>query len=144
MALVRRLKLLPWKELLPVAALTTVVTLALDFLLFLGFEHLPPIHRMFQLLLSPGLGTLVVLGIGIAMGVLAVYALERLYQPILINAASLWALFFCVLLLVLCVRVLPLPGLILGQGSPVLFGVLLGIFWKGRPYCRGTSRCRRC
>lgn len=68
-------------------------------------------------------------------GVLAVYILERFYPQVLINSSSLWALIPCLALTLWLKSLLPLFVLV-SLSYPNLVAVLVGVFWKGRPYWR--------
>jgi hypothetical protein len=71
----------------------------------------------------------------VGVGALAVYLLKRFYPQVLINTASLWALIPCLLLFLFIKSLLPIPGLV-NLTYPQLLGIIVGVFWKGRPYWR--------
>lgn len=84
------------------------------------------------MLFSPPLGLLVAFAITVGVGALAVNCLERLNRPA-ITTSSLWALVLCLAIVLLLRGFLPLPGVI--QLDQLQFiGLVVGIFWKGRPY----------
>jgi hypothetical protein len=141
---VSRLKLFPWKELLQIAAVSIIGFVVLDISVTIAIVNSTGIEPVLKLLL-PSFAVLVNQTAGLGLGVLAVAILERFYrQRVYITAGSLWALFFCLLLGLLIVYSLPIPGLIIrGIGQIPLLGLVLGIFWKGRPYCRSASGYRR-
>lgn len=131
----RRLQYLPWRSLLQVSGLTFILVTLVEFLLSLGTLHSPLIRNALSLLFAPPLGILIFVAAAVGVGVLAVYLLERLYPQIFINRASLWALIPCLLLFLLLKSLLPIPGLV-NLTYPQLLGIIVGVFWKGRPYWR--------
>jgi CHASE2 domain-containing sensor protein len=72
----------------------------------------------------------------IGVGALAVYLLERFYQQVIINTASLWALVLCLALFLFLKSLVPLMPILVNFEQIQLIGIILGIFWKGRPYWR--------
>lgn len=131
----QRLKYLPWRSLLPVAGITTAIVAAVELVLAWGLTHSPSLYNAFALLYAPPLGTLVSLAFAIGMGALAVYVGER-SNSLIFNASTLWALAFCLLLGLFLKSLLPIPGLIVDLSQFSFLGILVGIFWKGRPYWR--------
>jgi hypothetical protein len=134
---------LPWQELLQSAGLAIVIFVAADYLLAQAVQHWIFLQRVFQVLLSPGITLITLVVVGMGLGALGVYSLERLYSPHLyIGSKELWGLLLCLLLLFLTALVLPIPGLFLStvmgqqQAGTALLGMTLGIFWKGRSYNR--------
>ena len=130
----RRLKFLPWRSLLQVAALTTIIVAVLEFLLGLGYTH-PVIHSTLSMLYASPLGLLINFAVAVGVGALGVYLLERFAQKVIINTASLWALVLCLALL-LFLKSLLLPPVLVDLNQTQLIGIVLGVFWKGRPYWR--------
>lgn len=131
-----RLKYLPWRSLLQVAGLTIAIVIFLEILLRWGLVQSAAGQRMLAFLLSPPLGMIMVLVAAVGVGVLAVYLLERFYRNIFINSASLWALVPCLALAVFLKSLLPLPNLLVNLSYPQLIGIVVGVFWKGRPHWR--------
>lgn len=131
----RRLQYLPWRSLLQVSGLTVILVTLAEFLLSLGTLHSPLIRNTLSLLFAPPLGIVIFMAAAVGVGALAVYLLERFYPQVLINTAILWALIPCLLLFVLIKSLLPIPGLV-NLTYPQLFGIIVGVFWKGRPYWR--------
>lgn len=72
----------------------------------------------------------------VGIGALAVYLCERWLPQVLLNTSSLWALVLCLLLGLVLKSLLPLPSLLLDLSQFTLVGVIVGVFWKGRPYWR--------
>ena len=128
----QRLKYLPWLELVLTAALTTLVVTALD--IVLSQIILIVVSRP-----SAFFGTLTGLSIfasAVGIGALAVYIMERFFRQVYINAATLWALTFCLLALLFIKTRLPLPIFLTGFGYTQFIGIILGASWKGRRYWR--------
>jgi hypothetical protein len=88
------------------------------------------------MLFSPPLGVLTKVAIAIGMGALTVYWLEIWQQRFLLNSSTLWALVGCLLLGLFIKSLLPLPTFLVDLSSLGLMGILIGVFWKGRPYWR--------
>jgi len=133
----RQLKFLPWRSLFQVSAFTTLIVVALEFLLELGYIQSYVIRStLSRLLYAPMLGLLMQFAVAVGIGVLAVYLLERLKQQVRINTASLWALVLCLLLLLLLKSLLPIPAFLVAVNQVQLIGIVLGVFWKGRAYWR--------
>ncbi len=131
----RRLKFLPWRSLLQSAALTTALTVVLDFLLALGSTSSPVIHQTLSRLYSPPLDLIVTFTVAVGVGALAVYLLERLDRSS-INTASLWTLVLCLALL-LFLKSLLVPTVLVDVNNEIqLVGIIIGVFWKSRPYWR--------
>jgi hypothetical protein len=131
----RRLQYLPWRSLLQISGLTLILVTLVEFLLSLGTLHSPLIRNTLSLLFAPPLGIVIFMAAAVGVGALAVYLLERFYAQVLINTASLWALIPCLLLFLFIKSLLPIPGLV-NLTYPQLFGIIVGVFWKGRPYWR--------
>ncbi|MCT7995591.1 peptide chain release factor 1 [Laspinema olomoucense] len=130
-----RLKYLPWTSLLPVAGLTTQLVAAVEVWLAYGATQSSAIGNALTLLYAPPLGTLVVFAFAMGMGALAVYGCE-LWNRSMLNTSSLWALAFCLLLGLFIKSLLPIPGLLVHLSELSFIAVVVGIFWKGRPYIR--------
>lgn len=132
----RRLKFLPWQFLFQVSALVTLTVVILEFLLGLGYTQSPIIRRILSVLFAPSLELLLKFAVAVGLGASAVYLLERLHQQVIINTASLWALVPCLLLGFFVKSLLPLPSILTSLDEIMLIGVIVGVFWKGRPYWR--------
>jgi hypothetical protein len=131
----RRLQYLPWRSLLQVSGLTFILVTLVEFFVSLGTLHSPLIRNTLSLLLAPPLGIVIFMAAAVGVGALAVYLLERFYAQVFINSASLWALVPCLLLFLLVKSLLPISGLV-NLTYPQLLGIIVGVFWKGRPYWR--------
>jgi hypothetical protein len=132
----RRLKFLPWIALLQVALLTMLVVLAIEWLVSAIALVSPPILKVLTLLFAPPLGMITSLALAVGVGALAVTILERRFRHIRINASVLWALVPCLALWVLLRSLIPLPSFLGEFDLPPLMAMIVGIFWKGRPYSR--------
>ncbi|MBW4573972.1 MAG: peptide chain release factor 1 [Aphanothece sp. CMT-3BRIN-NPC111] len=132
----RSLKYLPWRSLLEVAAIATLIVVALEFILGLGYAQSNLIRQALSILYARPLGLLVNVAVAFGVGVLAVYLLERLYKRVIINNGSLWALVPCLALLLLVKSLLPVQPILVDLDQTQLMGILVGIFWQGRPYWR--------
>ena len=132
----RRLKFLPWLSLLQVSALITLILVVLDLLLILGSAQSVGIKRALTLLYSPPLGLVVTFAVAVGIGALAVYLLEILYRKGTINSGILWALVLCLALGLVLRSVLPVPPFLVDLNEIQLVCMIVGVFWKGRPYWR--------
>ncbi|MEQ9480841.1 peptide chain release factor 1 [Coleofasciculus sp. F4-SAH-05] len=131
-----RLRSLPWRSLLEVSGITTAVAIALEIIIGLGANQSAAIRQMLQFLYTPPLGIIITLMAAAGFGVLAVYILERFYSQVLINSSSLWALVPCLALTLWLKSLLPVPAFLVSLSYANLVAVLVGVFWKGRPYWR--------
>ena len=130
----RRFKSQPWQPLLQVAVITTLLIVLLEGLLIVGFTQLEFFQRSLRVLFAPPLGLIVSIAAAVGVGVLGVTVCERWRSPIILNVASLWALILCLIGGVLLKSLLPIPSLLVGLSYPTVVGVIIGVFWKGRPY----------
>ncbi len=129
----RRLKILPWQEMLQIAALVNLTVLGIELFLAWG-TTISPINNALMLLYS-SLGILVPVAIAVGMGALAVYLLEYWQQQFMLNQTNLWLLVFCLFLGVF-LKSLLLPPFFISLSQATLIGIAVGVFWKGRPYWR--------
>lgn len=137
-----RLKLLPWGALFQSAALTMVILIAVDYLIFLALALVASRFLEFGRFLIRLFDTfLFVVTINfvttLGCGALAVYLLERLFQRLVINAAMLWALVLCLMICLLIKLQIPIDHILIREFTSVsMVGILLGIFQQGRRYWR--------
>jgi len=132
----RRLKFLPWRSLLQVTALVVVSVMILEFLLGLGLRT-AIVAAGLELLFTPPWAVITLFAMGLGVGALATWILERLDPPGYISTPTLWALILCLILGLLIKNLLPLPLLNLVRADYLqLVGVVVGVFWKGRRYWR--------
>ncbi|MDF0554770.1 peptide chain release factor 1 [Kamptonema sp. UHCC 0994] len=131
-----RLKNLPWRELLQIAALTNLIVIGLDLFLWWGFTQSPIVRNILKLLYGSSLGVLIPVVTAVGMGALAVYLFEQRQQQFLLNGSSLWALVVCLLVGLAFKSFLSLPAFLVDLSETTLIGIVIGVFWKGRPYWR--------
>jgi hypothetical protein len=136
----RPLKYLPWIELLQVALVTIGFTVLFDWAFFQAASTPALIPIAARILQSP-FGFLIDLAVAVGIGALAVAVMERWFRRrIVITNSVLWALVPC-LALWLWLRSF-LPDAIFPQLLTPVFGInpviciILGVFWKGKPYWR--------
>lgn len=132
----RRLKFLPWRSLFLLSSLITLIVIVLDILLTLGYNQSIAIRRALELLYAPPLGILVNLAVIVGIGALAVYLLEKLYPKVIVNAATLWALVLCLAVCLVLKSLFVVPNVLVNFDETQLIGMMVGVFWKGRPYWR--------
>ncbi len=130
----RRLKLLPWRSLLTLASLTMLVVFLAELVLVASMQ-LPVVDRTVSMLLHPPLGGLLLLVAPVGVGALSVYLGERWFGQLLFNKSVLWALVLC-LLVTLFLKSQMYPNSLIQFSQFSLIGVVVGVFWKGRPYWR--------
>jgi hypothetical protein len=130
----RRLKFLPWTILFQDAALTVLITTLLDILV--GSLNTPLVRQTYILLFSPPLGILMLIAVSMAVGALAVYLLEKIFSQVVINAAVLWALIPCLVIMIILKSWLPIPFVLIDANQSSLLGIVLGVFLKGWNYWR--------
>lgn len=138
----RRLKYLPWRSLAIIAGITLAIVLAIELLLGLTFSLLDEdtqsavISILVSTLYSRSLSSLTVGAIGAGIGALAVFLLETIEQRISINAGVLWSLILCLLIGLIIRNYIPIPALLTRVDEMQLFGMILGVFYKGKRYWR--------
>lgn len=130
----RRLKLLPWREMLQIAALVNSIVIGLELFLAWGFTQSRVIRNILTLLYGSSLGILIPFVTAVGMGALAVYFLEYWQQQFLLNRTNLWVLVLCVILGLVLKSFLPIPAFLASLSEAALIGITVGVFWKGRPY----------
>jgi uncharacterized membrane protein len=130
----RRLKYLPWRSLLQVSGLTILIVIILVLMLAMGYTQSLSLQRTLSILHQPPLDIVMVLAAAMGVGALAVYFLERFHRQVFINSATLWALVPCLALVLFLKSLLPVPELLVQLDYLPLMGIIVGIFWKGRPY----------
>jgi hypothetical protein len=132
----QRLRQLPWIPLLLVALLTLFWASVLELALLIGSSRVALVQNALSMLFRPPLDVILLFGIAMGIGALAVVFLEILYPQLLINSGVLWALLFCLLVAMLFRTLLPIETGLLQLNSLMLTGNLLGVFFKGKPYWR--------
>ncbi len=132
----RRLKFLPWIDLLQVGLLTSLVVGGMEWLLERLSRIFLPVQKLLILVLSPPPGILMQLAIAVGIGALAVIVLERRFPQLRITVAVLWALVPCLVLWLFLRSFIPIPLLAGTLNFPWVTALILGIFWRGKPYHR--------
>jgi hypothetical protein len=132
----RRLKLLPWREMLQISALVNSIVVGLELFLAWGFMQSQLFRNILTLLFGSPLGILIPFAIAVGMGALAVYFLEYWQQQFLLNRISLWVLVLCIFLGLLLKSFLPIPTFLASLSETALIGIAIGVFWKARLYWR--------
>ena len=130
-----RLKTLPWITLLQNALLTVLLATLLDIAL-LGLLSVWP-QGTALVMIDSGVGlTLLLLLTAGGVGVLAVILMERFFRHVRLDAATLWALVGCLIVVLFIKSQTPIPFLLVGLSRLQLMGVILGLFAQGRAYWR--------
>ncbi|PSO52293.1 MAG: peptide chain release factor 1 [Cyanobacteria bacterium QH_8_48_120] len=132
----RRFKSQPWKPLSQVAGLTTLLVILIEGVLSWILTQSDPLPRSLSPLLSPPLGIIVTVAAAVGVGILGVYICERWQSQAMLNTASLWALILCLIVGLVLKSLLPLPAILVSLSFNMVVGVVVGVFWKGRPYWR--------
>ncbi|PSO63903.1 MAG: peptide chain release factor 1 [Cyanobacteria bacterium SW_8_48_13] len=132
----RRFKSQPWKPLSQVAGLTTLLVILIEGVLSWILTQSDPLPRSLSPLLSPPLGIIVTVAAAVGVGILGVYICERWQSQAMLNTASLWALILCLIVGLVLKSLLPLPAILVRLSFNMVVGVVVGVFWKGRPYWR--------
>ncbi len=133
----RRLKFLPWISLLQISLIAVLIAIAFDVLFSRTVTSVPVILNLLSKLLNSPIGVLIKLAVPVGIGALAVAILERWFRQVIITNSTLWALVPCVALWLLLRSFVPLPTALIPEIDVVsLIGVVVGVFWKGRPYWR--------
>jgi hypothetical protein len=130
----QRFQRIPWRELFTVAIASNLALIAWELLLGLSLMYSPPIRAFLEILLGSPLGVLLPVGSAIAIGALAVYIMEKWSQQYLLNRGNLWALVLCLLLILIVKQFIPVPLALVDLSQITLMGIIIGVFWKGRPY----------
>lgn len=121
------------------AVLTSIWIFVMEFFIGFGLARSPLVQQVLITLLSPPLGLIVTLAIGVGVGALGLYLLEIVYANLRIDTGILWALILCLIVAIaLKVTVLAeaLPLTLVGLSQTQMIGVVLGVFWKGKRYWR--------
>lgn len=131
-----RLRQLPWMELLWIAALAVVIVFVIEVVLLEAAQQILLVREILQLLLTPPLGLLVIIGMGFCAGVLGVLLLENIRKDIVINSGVLWALVGCLLLQFFVRQALTFLPALIQLNQSTLVGIVLGVFVQGKRYWR--------
>jgi hypothetical protein len=128
---------IPWPQTMQVAIVTVAIVIGLEQLLILGLPAIPASIARFILEALVGNSKpslLVNLAIDGAIGALAVLIYERWKGMIQLNGNTLWALVGCLVLSLFIRSALPLQIMVCKLSELSAIAMLLGVFWKGRPY----------
>ena len=130
----RRFKSQPWKPLSQVAGLTTLLVILIEGVLSWILTQSDPLPRSLSPQSSTPLGIIVTVAAAVGVGILGVYICERWQSQAMLNTASLWALILCLIVGLVLKSLLPLPAILVRLSFNMVVGVVVGVFWKGRPY----------
>ncbi len=133
---IQRFKNLPWSSLLQSVALTYLIAAIAEIILIWGVTHSRPIQRMMAIPYAPPFGLLVLLAVGVGVGALSIYLIEIRCSPVYLNTTCLWVLFLCLLIALFLYKSILTPIILLSTSQITIMGILIGLFWKGRPYWR--------
>lgn len=134
------MKYLPWAELFQSAFVTIVITVVLDFLLWLALFEIAT-NTEFEIplpqVLLPLIALLVPAAVSLGIGALAVVITERFFRQVMLRAGTLWALVGCVLVVLFLRGFLPVRSLLVGGIDYFsIVGIAVGAFTYGRRYWR--------
>ena len=134
----RRLKFLPWRSLFLLSILVTLIVVVIDFFFIVGSDLSPALARIVSLMYGGSLGVIVQFAGVVGVGALAVYLLEKFFTHITVNTGVLWALVLCLTFCLLVRSFLPIPERLVSiyNNEMQLIAIVIGVFWKGRPYWR--------
>lgn len=135
---IEQFKRLPWRSLAQAAIVVVLFVTLLEFGMAFGLQF-SPVSAALRLLFTPPLGLLTECAISFGLGVLSVIVLERI-DHFSIRAGSLWGLVLCVVVAFLIKGWLPIGNALFRVEQLQIGGLLIGIFWKGRPYWRSFKQ----
>lgn len=133
---IRRFKKLPWLSLLQSVALTFLIIVIAEVSALWGITQSQAFKQIMILLLTPPLGMLILFGVGLGVGALSIYLIEIQSSKVFLNIPCLWALFICLLVVLFLYKSVFTPVILLSTSQITIMGILIGLFWKGRPYWR--------
>jgi hypothetical protein len=130
---IRAIQSLPWAEIVPVAALTTVLAVVGDRCILWLAQRVAGVAVALDFLARFGPLLLVLVGSGV--GILGLYLAQRLYPSVRGQLGSLWAVVFLTLVgLWLTGQIIP-PLLLVADFS-LFLGLAIGMFWGDRLVAR--------
>lgn len=132
----RQFKQQPWLPLFKVSGLTVLAALLMEGLIAIGLVYSEAFRNTILFLLSGPLAIILPLFAAIGVGALGVYLCERYFQEVYLNTSRLWALILCLIIGIGVKSLIPLQPLLVPFSYPTLIGIIVGVFWKGRPYWR--------
>ena len=133
---IQRLKNLPWSSLLQTVALTYLIVAIAEVLTLWGITHSLAFKQIMLLLFTPPLGMLIIFAVGVGLGALSIYLIEIQPSKVFLNVFCLWALFIGLLIVLFLYKSIFSPVIFLSTSQITTMGILIGLFWKGRPYWR--------
>ncbi len=127
----------PWKDLGLASALTITLSTLAEILLVVCNNSSKVCQDSLSLIFAPPLGGIFVIAAAVGVGALGVYLCEKWERVanLSLNISSLWALVVC-LMVAITLKSLLIPGGLLGLNQVALMGIIVGVFWKGRPHWR--------
>jgi len=133
-----RVKTLPWIPLIQNALLTVLLATVLDVALLFWVAGLSNVWPQgTSAALQGGLvGLLLQFMVAGGIGVLAVILMERVFRQVRLDAATLWALVGCLVLVLFVKSLLPIPAFLVGLSYLQFVGLMLGLFSQGRSHWR--------
>ncbi|GAB4340231.1 MAG: hypothetical protein Fur0042_00780 [Cyanophyceae cyanobacterium] len=130
---IRAIQSLPWADIVPVAALTTVLAVVGDRCILWLAQQVTGVAVALQFLAN--FGPLLAVLVGSGVGLLALYLAQRLYPSVRGQLGSLWSVVFLTLVgLWLAGQIIP-PLLLVADFS-LFLGIAIGIFWGDRIVAR--------
>lgn len=133
-----RLKYLPWRSLFLAGGLAVLLLIVpIESLLQQLAQSGSESSQWVITLLNSPLGVIIGLAIPVGLGALAVFLLERLDRTS-ISTGSLWGLVLCTLLARIVQTLIFYREVQTNELE--LVGIVLGVFWKGRPYWKSFRR----
>ena len=133
---IRRLKNLPWSALLQSVAFTYLIVAIAEILMIWGVTQSIALRKMIKILYAPPLDLLILFGVGVAVGVLAIYLIEIRPSKVILNTTCLWVLFLCLFVALFIYKSILTPVILLSTSQITIIGILIGLFAQGRPYWR--------
>jgi len=136
----QRLKYLPWLKLFQVAVITGLIAKIVDVGLAIVLFQLATSQvisaNAFSIATVSVLSMLLNFAISVGVGVLGIHVMERWFQQIAIDSGVIWALTFCLAIVILIQAQFPLPVIFLRVSYDFMIGMVLGAAVKGRKYWR--------
>lgn len=133
---IQRFKNLPWMALWQSVTLTYLIVAIAEVLMIWGITQSLALRKMIKILYAQPLDLLILFGVGVGVGALAIYLIEIRPPKIFLNTTCLWVLFLCLLVTLLIYKSIFPPVLLLSTSQITIMGILMGLFWKGRTYWR--------
>ncbi|MGF1489947.1 MAG: peptide chain release factor 1 [Prochloraceae cyanobacterium] len=133
-----RFKSQPWKDLGLASALTITIVAFAEILLTLCYVNSDVCRDSLSLILTPPLGGVFFIAAAVGVGALGVFLCEKWERvaSLSLNVSSLWSLVLCLMVAIALKSFLIRLGLIVQLNEVSLIGIIVGVFWKGRPYWR--------